>query len=157
MEQESLLADLEFRPVLATTGQRFVNYIIDGIFFYLVIVALAWAFIIGSDARFYSTSDGSFTDQLIFRIAGLLVYAFMYFLLELGLKGRSIGKLVTGTKAVNEDGSDMSTQTLLIRSLSRAVPFEQFSAFGARPWHDRWSHTYVIDVKKTNANDLNQL
>ena len=65
-------------------------------------------------------------------------------------KRRTIGKFVTGTKAVNTDGSKMEPKTILLRSLCRIVPFEPFSALGnpSRPWHDKWSKTYVIDVKK---------
>jgi hypothetical protein len=43
----------------------------------------------------------------------------------------------------------MSAKTVLLRTLCRIVPFEPFSAFGGHPWHDKWTRTYVIDVKKT--------
>ena len=38
MEQESLLSDVQFNPVFASTGKRFVNYLIDVIIFYVIIV-----------------------------------------------------------------------------------------------------------------------
>jgi uncharacterized RDD family membrane protein YckC len=50
--------------------------------------------------------------------------------MELAFKGRTIGKLITGTKAVNEDGTEMSPKTIVIRSLIRMIPFELFSALG---------------------------
>ena len=74
--------------------------------------------------------------------------------MSLFFKGRSIGKFITGTKAVNADGSDMRVETILLRSLSRVVPFEPFSAFGGHPWHDKWTRTHVIDVRKTEQNNL---
>jgi uncharacterized RDD family membrane protein YckC len=80
-----------------------------------------------------------------------MIFVVLYFLCELGLKGRTIGKFVTGTKAVNIDGSEMDPKTVLIRSLCRIVPFEPFSAFGGHPWHDTWSKTCVIDINKTQA------
>ena len=91
-----------------------------------------------------------FVNQLFF----FVLYTSYMFLLETIFKGKSIGKFVTGTRAVNEDGSFISTRTALLRSLSRIVPFEPFSALGnpARPWHDRWTHTYVIDEKKSVLN-----
>ena len=55
---------------------------------------------------------------------------------------------MNGTRAVNEDGTRITFKTALLRSLSRLVPFEAFSALGANPpypWHDRWTGTYVID------------
>ena len=37
MEQQSLLTELEFNPVLAGTGKRFLNYLIDLIMFYVIL------------------------------------------------------------------------------------------------------------------------
>jgi uncharacterized RDD family membrane protein YckC len=70
-------------------------------------------------------------------------------LVEAIFKGRSIGKLITSTVAVNEDGSRVSGQVALLRGLARAVPFNAFSALGSPcyPWHDRWTKTYVVDYK----------
>jgi uncharacterized RDD family membrane protein YckC len=161
MEQQSLLSEVEFTPVLASTGQRFLNYLIDVIVFYLVIIfgiGVGLYGMGGNGFTTYSSSSDSFLSELEYRIIFLLVYAFLYCLTEIILGGRTIGKLITGTKAVNMDGSRMEPKTILIRSLSRAVPFEQFSAFGSPcyPWHDKWSKTYVIDVRKTRLNDVNQ-
>jgi uncharacterized RDD family membrane protein YckC len=67
-------------------------------------------------------------------------------------KGRSIGKFITGTKAVNEDGSNISFTTAIARGFSRIVPFEPFSALGSPsyPWHDKWNKTYVIDIRNSS-------
>lgn len=157
MDQETLLTEMEFNPVLASTGQRFANYIVDLIAFYVVITFGIGAILYATDdTLFVGIDDDSFVANLIFRIVFLIIYAFLYFLVELIFKGRTIGKLITGTKAVNQDGSAMEPKTILIRSLSRAVPFEQLSALGGFPWHDKWSRTYVIDIKKTQANNINQ-
>ena len=74
------------------------------------------------------------------------------FLVEALFKGKSLGKLITGTRAVNEDGSNLSAKTALLRGLSRAVPFNAFSALGtpSYPWHDKWTNSYVIDEKESN-------
>jgi uncharacterized RDD family membrane protein YckC len=70
-------------------------------------------------------------------------------------RGKSIGKLITGTKAVNEDGSDISFGKAFARGFSRAVPFDAFSALGdpSYPWHDKWTNTYVIDEKQTRLHN----
>lgn len=49
----------------------------------------------------------------------------------------------------------MSFGTTLLRTISRYVPFEAFSCFGERGWHDTWSKTYV--VKRTERNELKKL
>ncbi len=87
-------------------------------------------------------------DQLI----GLLLYGLFMFATEAIFKGKSLGKLITGTRAVNEDGSNITPIAALLRGLGRAVPFNAFSALGnpTYPWHDKWANTYVIDEKGSN-------
>jgi uncharacterized RDD family membrane protein YckC len=77
----------------------------------------------------------------------LLTYTLLvglYTFLETVTKGRTIGKMVTKTRAITEDGSTISFSDALKRSLIRCIPFEPFSAFSGRPWHDKWSNTKVI-------------
>jgi uncharacterized RDD family membrane protein YckC len=161
MEQQSLLSDVEFSPVLASSGQRLLNYIIDLTVFYMIIVFVAGMIIYGTGGNGITDSDSSdsLLSELVLRIVFLFIYSFLYCLVELILGGRTLGKVITGTKAVNMDGTRMKPQTILIRSLIRAIPFEQFSALGnpCYPWHDKWSKTYVVDIKKTQLNDVNRL
>ena len=66
------------------------------------------------------------------------------FLTETLTKGRSLGKLITGTMVVNENGSLPTSNDFLKRNFSRIIPFDAFSFFGARGWHDSWSNTKVV-------------
>ena len=150
MEQESLLSDLEFTPVLASTGKRFLNLLIDSILVYVFAVCMIVLLVLSQDADNYSFDSRS---DLYYRLAGYIIYLSYYLICEIAFKGRTIAKFITGTKAINEDETEMKPGTVLLRSLSRLVPFEPFSAFGGgRPWHDRWTNTYVIDMKKTSLN-----
>jgi len=148
MEQLSLLTDLEFTPVLASTGKRFLNYLIDIIIYYVLLFCFGIFLAVTGRSEFASEDNNTF--QLYLSVFAIYVAYFSLF--ELVFKGRTIGKLLTGTKVVNEDGSDPTAKTYFLRALSRIVPFEPFSAFGGRPWHDRWTRTYVIDVKKTSMS-----
>ena len=74
-------------------------------------------------------------------IVNFLIY---YTICEKAFKGKTLGKLITGTKAVRDDGSELSFRNAFLRSLSRIVPFEAFSAFSGYPWHDSWTGTMVI-------------
>jgi uncharacterized RDD family membrane protein YckC len=151
MEQQSYLSDIEFNPVFATTGQRFLNYLIDLIIFDIIITVIKEIFSIGFNT-FYNPNP-----YYVAFLNLLINYAFFvvfYFASELAFKGRTIGKFITGTKAVNEDGTEMIPKTVLLRTLSRIVPFEPFSAFGGHPWHDKWTRTHVIDVKKTEQQNV---
>ncbi|MBT2563293.1 RDD family protein [Pedobacter sp. ISL-68] len=128
----------------ASTGKRFVNYIIDVIVFYIL------AFGLGIVIGVLKPSLLVGVDDLSLRLVSLLFYGIVMFVTEAMSNGRSIGKLVTGTRAVNEDGSDMSFQKIFVRNIVRAIPFNALSALGtpSSPWHDRWSDTMVVDEKK---------
>lgn len=128
----------------ASATKRFTNYIIDVAVFYVLM------FCIGILIRIFKPSLISGLDELTLRLWMLLFYALAMFAVEALFKGKSIGKLITGTKAVNADGSDMSFQKTFIRNLVRAIPFNPFSALGrpCTPWHDSWSATIVIEQKK---------
>ena len=128
----------------ANTTKRFTNYIIDVVVFYVLM------FCIGILIRVFNPDLISGLDELTLRLWMLLFYALAMFAMETLFKGKSIGKLITGTKAVNADGSDMSFQKTFIRNIVRAIPFNPFSALGrpCTPWHDSWSDTIVIEEKK---------
>src|SRR5690606_37410582 len=98
----------------------------------------------------YGEGDGGF--NLLGRLVVLLFYGAYMGLIEAMFKGRSLGKLITGTIAVNEDGSRISALTAFLRGLSRAVPFNVFSALGSPcyPWHDKRNKTYVVEYKDLN-------
>ena len=127
-----------------TKEVRFANYIIDLLFFY--------ALFIGGTALLLVTNTLNASDLDVPYLVDLIITAAFratYFTLIEGLsKGRILGKLITGTVAVREDGSPIAFSDALRRSLSRVVPFEPFSGFGDRPWHDTWTNTIVVKKQK---------
>jgi uncharacterized RDD family membrane protein YckC len=150
-EQEHLLADLELNLEQAGSGKRFANYIVDALVFYILIFCFGVILAIldpnaKDDLASYS-SMGTLADRLI----TLLFYGIFMGLVEGIFKGKTLGKVITGTRAVNEDGSRIRFKTGFMRGLSRAVPFEVFSALGtpSYPWHDKWTKTYVIDQRRS--------
>lgn len=140
----------EFRitdEVLATQGQRFLNYIIDLIVQYLIIFVLGFIFTILSLLTGYTgIMDwiGSMGD-----LEGYVVFFFvviLYYTLFESLCSRTIGKYITKTIVVNEDGSKPDSQIILKRTLCRLIPFDGLSFLGSgRGWHDSISDTYVVD------------
>ncbi len=48
----------------------------------------------------------------------------VYTLLEGAAKGKTLGKLITGTRALKIDGSNLTWKDAFLRSLCRIVPFE---------------------------------
>jgi uncharacterized RDD family membrane protein YckC len=148
METATILTDLEneisLEPV--SPGTRFLNFIIDLIAFYIFLLLIG--FLIGAYAVYTNNTsfldDESSTTTATDYLLSYGTFILYYTLLEGLAKGKSIGKWITGTIAVKEDGHKISLKDAFLRSLCRIVPFEAFSAFGYLPWHDRWTHTMVI-------------
>ncbi len=145
---KDLLSNFEINIVRASAGKRLANYIIDLILFYLIAAIILFLFALLNLTLFESFLNSS-EFNILDRVLSLFLYGFYMFITEAVFKGKSLGKLITGTRAVNLDGSRITTTTALRRGLSRAVPFNEFSAFGnpPNPWHDRWNKSMVIDEK----------
>jgi uncharacterized RDD family membrane protein YckC len=133
--------------VRASTGKRFVNYLVDVFFFYVIIVL--FGAVIGIFAPewldYLDSNDPIF--NLMGRIMSLVLYALYMGAIEAMLDGKSIGKLVTKTRAIQLNGNKITSGLAFARGFYRAVPFAAFSAFGdpSDPWQDRWTDTMVID------------
>lgn len=136
----------------ADTGKRFLNYIIDVIVFYLLFLGAGILIAIISPETIDSllAEEQSPGAALGDRILSILLYAVYMSLVETIFKGKSLGKLITGTRAVNLDGSRISAGTAFARGFSRAVPFSAFSALGSpcNPWQDKWTNTIVVEEKR---------
>jgi Predicted membrane protein/domain len=137
--------EINLVPVLP--GIRFLNCLIDAIVFYILMIGVAalWGMSLATRSlSVYETQEeiNSFTGMLyLITFSVMLGY---YILFEGGTKGRTLGKLITGTVVVKEDGSPIGFREALIRTLCRLIPFEPFSTFSGKPWHDRFSKTWVI-------------
>jgi len=127
---------------IASQGQRFITMIID-IFFYFIFALIAGVIIalVGFGEGLQNMNDN---------LLGILLLS-CYFIPQEALFGRTLGKLITKTKVVKIDGSKVTFNDVLIRTLCRFIPFEPFSFFGnngrPRGWHDRISKTSVISLK----------
>lgn len=151
-QPESLFEDyVQYKT--AATGQRFVNWLIDNL---LMRFGLSYAtgivvgFIIANLFPGYAqkiVNDQTTTDILLLSYAiGFFNYLLYYTICEKAFRGYTLGKLITGTRAIREDGGELTFKDALLRSLSRLVPFEALSGFG-RPWHDSWTKTQVVQVR----------
>jgi uncharacterized RDD family membrane protein YckC len=133
-------------------GVRFTNFVVDRIVFIVFILGLSFVWTAVAYSRGESIQDspilqdnlqGKLLDYLITQLLTIIYYT----LFEGFTKGRTVGKYATGTVAIKEDGTPFTFKDAFLRSLCRVIPFEPFSAFGYRPWHDSLSKTAV--VKKT--------
>lgn len=150
-QEQHLFDDNQYHLVQASGGKRFVNYLVDRIVFYVFFYVLSLLL-----ASFNITLQVEVTpDSTGLAIFSILIYVFTYALfmglIEFAMKGKTIGKLLTGTRAVREDGTHLELKDALLRGICRIIPFNVFSALGnpCYPWHDSLSKTYVIDERQS--------
>jgi uncharacterized RDD family membrane protein YckC len=130
----------------ASTAQRFANHLIDSVVFYLIVAVIAFFFTIILIAVGVPSQKvlETMANRLLMTIASYLV-ALVYYTLSEGLiRGKTIGKLLTKTVAVNEDLTPISFSTAFKRSLVRFIPFEGLAMFSGRPLHDSMTKTHVL-------------
>ncbi len=145
MEQINTYDGLDLEYCRANSNKRFLNYLIDLLAFYVIVIFFGFLFEIVFPGTIPYNDINPFWD----RVLSLIFYAIVMFATEAAFQGKSLGKLVTGTRAINVNGEPPTLMQLLARNFIRAVPFNALSAFGnpCAPWHDRWSDTYVVDEK----------
>lgn len=134
--QPDLLNDIqqEIYHEPASIGIRFANYIIDLVIFYILSI------VVGLLLANSLPSAGIGISYVI----TYLLFIIYYTLMEGATQGKTVGKLVTGTIAIRNDGAPFTFYDAMVRSFCRIVPFEPLSAFGGNPWHDKWTNTKVI-------------
>ena len=138
--------------ILAPSGKRFLNYLVDYAFTY----AFSYGFglslptVIGLLDSIGLTGFGVWVYNAgnVTWYCVSVVLSIGYYLLTEGLFGRSLGKFITGTVVVDINGLKPSFGTIFKRTLCRLIPFEALSFLGSSRtggWHDSISKTYVVD------------
>lgn len=156
MQNDEIISDfIAIEPTLirAGSGKRLLNYIIDYLFFLIVAAAMMILLIIAfPNILDRWVNDDSAGLGFLDRLMTIFLYAVYMGTAEAVFKGKSMGKLITGTRAINLNGTNISTSTAFKRGLARAVPFCAFSALGSpcNPWQDRWTDTMVMDEKESD-------
>ena len=122
---------------IADKGTRFRGHLAD--FLIYLVIHIIYVFIM--EAIFGELNEGEFSRQ----IGGLMLY-FTYYIGSEFLFSKTLGKYITKTKVVNQDGTKPKLIMLIIRNVCRWIPFDQLSyLFDKRGWHDQISQTYVVE------------
>lgn len=139
--------DVAFKT--ASAGKRLANYIIDLIVFMIIAFVFAMASAIVVLIIYPEAADTIDADFEKYNLLFTLTIHLSYYTILESSSGRTIGKLITGTRVVDKDGKTPGIKTIFLRSLTRIVPFNAFSFLGAVPrgWHDTWTDTWVIEAK----------
>lgn len=129
----------------ASTRQRLLNLIVDTIVYYLITFAVL--FLIGVVAAVLQLDGvmqwlGNMGDADVYLIF-IPVYL-LYFVVMETFTSRTVGKFLTKTIVVMEDGSKPSAGTIWKRTFCRLIPFEPLSCLSSRGWHDTIPDVYVL-------------
>lgn len=94
---------------------------------------------------------GPFVDNLILALLSVM----LYMISESLLKGKTVGKYLTKSRVLTDEGMVPDALTIIKRSLCRLIPFDALSFLGsdAYGWHDSISKTIVIDEVKSEFFD----
>jgi len=127
----------------ASAARRLANFLVDYVGY------LAFSFLIGLAI---SLSGSTVALELLESAPDIvlsLVLMIIYYVSLETIFARTLGKLLSGTRVISEDGSKPGFLQILGRTLCRFIPFEIFSFLGesGRGWHDSISKTYVITNK----------
>ena len=133
--------------LLASKGERFLNFIIDLLIIYIIAVCIvATINIIGDVTNSYGVSNWVKSLSLIENLFFGLVILFFYYAFTEMYFSRTFAKYFTKTMVVRVDGSKPNTKNFMIRTVSRLNPIDPFSFLGKteRGLHDTLSATYVV-------------
>ena len=147
---ENLLQDIEQEYTSqqdATVELRFVNYIIDLLSFYAIIITLIVLITL--------TAYGPRVFQVLERMSDIsdfvllhVLYGFYMLIVEGVFKGKTLGKLITRTRVIHERNSSFSWSDALRRGVMRMIPLEYVTGCVGSPFHDQWTETRVIKERK---------
>lgn len=128
---------------IAGQERRFLNLVIDMftiavLWFLLTIVLL----ILGFDQ---TIADESGEELPLIPIIILIPTFWGYYILAEYKFQRTVGKLLSRTRVVSLNGDKPTLNQIVIRTLSRSIPFEYFSYLSsAEGLHDKFSKTRVV-------------
>lgn len=119
----------------ASKSQRFINFLID--------VSIVFLF-----ANFFFQNVKELEIRLIFKLAiTILPFVFNYIFMEIAFQ-KTIGKIFTNTKVVDEYGEKPQNSQIYQRAFFRLIPWEPFtflhSYYKDSRFHDTMSKTKVI-------------
>lgn len=142
---------LEIEP--AGRWRRFFNLLIDyacSALLELLGWALYLAWLYGRGMESILSALETLEEPDFFRDHGIsLGVMLLYYIAMEGFFGFTVGKLVTGTRVVNEAGGKPRWGQVVGRTFARLIPFEPFSVLFSsgkqrRGWHDSLPKTYVV-------------
>lgn len=118
---------------LANREKRFINFVID------------LSIIIGVVKYF----EGDLNLNVLY----ITSYILYYTLFEWFTNGKTIGKFITKTRVIKDNGDSIAFKDAFLRSIIRIIPLEPWICLltdYSYGWHDRWTNTIVLPESEIN-------
>lgn len=138
------------KKVLTSDRDRFFNCLID--FVFILVTIFIFTLLVVITGNIFQWDIYSILVETMIKLGMLgtyLFFAMFYYLAFEGIFGRTVGKIITGSIVVNENGLKPNFKVICIRTLCRLIPFDALSFLGKseRIWHDSISKTFVVEKK----------
>jgi uncharacterized RDD family membrane protein YckC len=124
----------------ASKGRRFGTLVVDYVCYMLI--AFLSGVVLGV---VFGEAGAAAMDGFLGMLFGVGLL-FVYYMIFEGFGRRTPGKFVFGTIVVTESGEAPTMGQIALRTICRFIPFEPFSFFGKKGWHDSISKTRVVMV-----------
>jgi len=131
----------------ASRTKRLLNWIIDTLTILILWVALL--FLVVRLIPILGITDWLETGKKYDLSLSFFILFLLYYIIFEGIFKTSIGKIITRTRIIRLNGNRIRFYDAIIRTLSRLIPFEQFSFLSENPvgLHDSYSNTRIINQK----------
>ena len=142
--EEKETKDKELESSIVSSGTRLIHTIVDSICLFILIFFLSFilglfSFIFGD---FLNIND--LTIPLL-EFTTILLAFFLYFVYMEFKFQKTVGKYITKTKVIMNDGRKPDLNEIFIRTACRLIPLDNISfIFTKNGFHDRLSNTTVI-------------
>ena len=120
--EETGLFDDHISYTEASQGQRFVNWLVDNILIRIIITQFTVHILIRimldlvPEFTYKAFGEGTtFAGLMVSYLFSILHYLFYYSICEKAFKGYTLGKLISGTRAIRADGAELTFKYTILR------------------------------------------
>lgn len=130
-------------PVSAERWRRLLTFVVDYLLINVLIFSIEYALL----SWLVGPGQMVVNRPAAYTLLTLFVGASVYYIPQEALWGVTIGKLLAGTRVVDEHGRPPGWRKVIKRTVGRFIPFDALAVLltaKRRGFHDAWPNTYVV-------------
>lgn len=130
-------------PISAERWRRLLTFVVDYFLITLIMASIEYA------GTLWLLPPGQVivNRPTAYTLVMLFVSASIYYIPQEGLWGVTVGKLLAGTRVVDDRGQPPGWRKAIKRTVGRFIPFDALAVLltaRRRGFHDAWPNTYVV-------------